>query len=101
MQEERKILMPALDRIILKKRQLVEEQKSGTLILPSSAPKQDRYEVWKMHPKQDDVCYTWLEVQEGDTCYIDKYKGVEVEFEGEKYLIVSTQDIIAFEGWPK
>jgi co-chaperonin GroES (HSP10) len=97
MHEENKVLIPALDRIVLKKHVPVEEPKAGGIIIPSSMPKQDRYEVWKMHPRQGAEGQYWIPPKEGDICYIDKYKGIEIESNGQKYLVVSIEDIIAYE----
>ena len=34
-------------------------------------------------------------VKEGDTVVFDKYDGTEVSYEGEKYLVVRENDIVA------
>lgn len=34
--------------------------------------------------------------QEGDTVYIDKYKGIEITHGDEKYLVVNDEDIVAY-----
>lgn len=93
MQEDlKRRLIPMDNRIILKKIMEKEQIKSGSLIIPSSMPTQDRYEVF------DCGSSTFTD---GEIVYIDKYKGIEVTFQDEKYLIVHLDDIIAFEGWPK
>ena len=93
MQEDlKRRLIPMGNRIILKKIVAKDEKKTGSLIIPSSMPTQDRYEVFYSGSST---------FSDGEIVYIDKYKGIEVTFGDEKYLIVHLDDIIAFEGWPK
>ena len=90
-------IVPMEDRVILKKVKEEEEPKKGVLIVPSSIPKQDRYEV-----------ITYSETLNGTLClsggggigsivYIDKYKGMIVNQDGIDYVIVKIEDIIAYE----
>ena len=36
-----------------------------------------------------------MELAEGDTVFYGKYSGSEIEFEGEKYLIMRQSDVLA------
>jgi chaperonin GroES len=91
------MIIPTSGRLVLQKIKEEETVQKGSLILPSSQPKQDRYRVVKMYESH----YTSsikLPPFEGHIVYVDKYKGVEISHEGEKYLVVNDEDIIAYEG---
>jgi len=84
------MIIPTSGRLVLQKIKQEETIQKGSLILPSSQPKQDRYRVVNCpEPNQTLV---------GKIVYIDKYKGIEVTYEDEKYLVVSDEDIVAYEG---
>lgn len=90
-------LVPLQDRVILKKIVESEEPKKGILIMPSSLPKQDRYEIV--------ICNEILDCEfclNGGTCvgsvvYVEKYKGQIINNDGVEYLVVKFEDIIAYE----
>ena len=89
-------IKPLGDRVII---EVVEEdmQKEGSLFIPDTAkekPQQGkiiavgkgRYENEKWVP---------LDVKAGDTVLYGKYSGTEIKHEGNEYLIVRENDILA------
>jgi co-chaperonin GroES (HSP10) len=81
------MIMPTSGRLVLQK--IKEEDKpKGSLILPSTQPKQDRYLIIK----SSDCIADDMEI-----VYIDKHKGVEITKDGQTYLVVNEEDVIAYE----
>lgn len=85
------MIIPTSGRLLLQKIKEEEAVSKTGLILPSSQPKQDRYLVIKS------ACNNCDCASEGAVVYIDKYKGVEITYEGEKYLVVNDEDVVAYE----
>jgi len=88
---------PLHDRIIV--RRLVEgEQKSGAIIIPDSAKeKPQRGEVIAAGngKVKDDGKRVPLDVKPGDLILFGKYTSQEVKLEGEEYLIMREDDVLA------
>lgn len=85
-------IKPLADRVLVKPAPAEEKTISG-IIIPDSA---------KEKPLQGEVIATGngtkdeeMVVKAGDTVMYGKYSGTEVEFEGEKYLIMRQSDILA------
>ncbi len=88
---------PLHDRIIV--RRLVEgEQKSGTIIIPDSAKeKPQRGEVIAAGngKVKDDGKRVPLDVKAGDLILFGKYSSQEVKLDGEEYLIMREDEVLA------
>ena len=88
---------PLHDRIIV--RRLVEgEQKSGTIIIPDSAKeKPQRGEVIAAGSGKvkDDGKRVPLDVKAGDLFLFGKYTSQEVKLDGEEYLIMREDEVLA------
>ena len=84
------MIIPTSGRLVLQKIKEDEPVSRSGLILPSSQPKQDRYRVVSLDSSRN-------KVHVGRVVYIDKYKGVEITHDEEKYLVVNDEDIIAYE----
>ena len=88
---------PLHDRIIV--RRLVEgEQKSGTIIIPDSAKeKPQRGEVIAAGSGKvkDDGKRVPLDVKAGDLILFGKYSSQEVKLDGEEYLIMREDEVLA------
>lgn len=63
-----------------------ETKKEGTLILTNEKPK--RFEVIDVG---DEVTRAAV----GNLIYLDKYVGVEIDYEGQKYTVIDEQNILA------
>ena len=88
---------PLHDRIIV---QRIEEgeQKVGGIIIPDSAkekPQQGKViAVGKGKVKEDNTRQP-LDVKEGDTILFGKYSGQDIKVDGEEYLIMSEDEVLA------
>jgi len=88
---------PLGDRVVVKPSE-AEEQTEGGIILPDTAKeKPQKGEVIAVGPgKKSDTGETIpMEVKKGDTVIYGKYSGTEFNFEGDEYLIMHENDILA------
>lgn len=87
-EEEITMIVPTSGRLVLQKIKCEENT--------DNLPNQDRYLVVKMYAGLYGSSMN-IHPFEGDVVYIDKYKGVEITKDGETYLVIEDQDIIAYE----
>jgi len=88
---------PLHDRVIVK-REDEEEKTKGGIIIPDTAkekPVEGKIVAIGEGKLQDDGKRLTLDVKEGDRILFGKYAGTEITFEGEEYLIMREEDIIA------
>jgi len=88
---------PLHDRIIV---QRIEEgeQKIGGIIIPDSAkekPQQGKVIAAGAGKVKDDGKRITLDVKAGDTILFGKYSGQEIKLEGEEYLIMREDEVLA------
>ena len=85
-------IKPLADRVLIKPA-AAEEKTVGGIIIPDSAKEKPlKGEVVAVgHGTKDEG----MVVKEGDTVLYGKYAGTEIEFEGEKYLIMRQSDVLA------
>ena len=90
-------IKPLADRVLAKRLDEVEEQKVGGIIIPDTAKeKPQEAEIVAVGPgRGEDGERIDLEVSVGDKVLIGKYSGTEVKIEGEEYLIMREDDILA------
>ena len=90
-------IKPLADRVLAKRLDEVEEQKVGGIIIPDTAKeKPQEAEIVAVGPgRVEDGERVGLEVSVGDKVLIGKYSGTEVKIEGEEYLIMREDDILA------
>ena len=91
------MLKPLGDRVILEV-QKEEEQTVGGIVLASNAkekPQTGKVLAVGTGRVLDNGEKVVPSVKEGDTVVVDKYAGTEVSYEGEKYLVVRENDIVA------
>ena len=93
-------IKPLADRILVKRLDEAEEQQVGGIIIPDTAKeKPQEAEVVAVGPgKMDDGKRVALEVKKGDKILIGKYSGTEVKIEGEEFLIMREEDVLAIVG---
>ena len=85
-------LVPLGDKIVLKQLEAEETTKSG-IVLPGQAQEK---EVIAVGPGGVvDGKEVVMQVKVGDKVIYSKYAGTDVELEGEKYIIVKQNDILA------
>lgn len=85
-------IKPLADRVLIKPAP-AEEKTAGGIIIPDTA---------KEKPLQGEVVATGegtkdetMVLKVGDVVLYGKYAGTEVEYEGEKYLIMRQSDVLA------
>jgi len=88
---------PLQDRVLV--RRVAEEEKTkGGIIIPDSAkekPQQGKvYAVGAGKVKEDGTRQP-LDVKDGDTILFGKYSGQEIKIDGEEYLIMREDEILA------
>ena len=90
-------IRPLADRVLVKRLDEVEEQKVGGIIIPDTAKeKPQEAEIVAVGPGRiEDGEHVGLEVSVGDKVLIGKYSGTEVKIEGEEYLIMREDDVLA------
>ena len=90
-------IKPLADRILVKRLDEDEEQQVGGIIIPDTAKeKPQEAEVVAVGPgKMDDGKRVALEVRKGDKILIGQYSGAEVKIEGEEFLIMREEDVLA------
>jgi chaperonin GroES len=88
---------PLHDRIIV---QRIDEgeQKVGGIIIPDTAkekPQQGKVIAVGQGKVKDDGKRQPLDVQDGDTILFGKYSGQEIKIDGEEYLIMREDEVLA------
>lgn len=88
-------LRPLADRVIIKPTAAEEVTMSGIIIPDSAKEKPLRGAVVAVGKGTKDE---EMVLKEGDQVLFGKYAGTEIEFEGEKYLIMRQNDVFAVVG---
>ena len=90
-------LKPLGDKVLVKRLE-AEEVTSGGIVLPDSAkekPKQGKIIAIGAGPQLKDGKRGKSQVKKGDRVIFTSYAGTEVTVEGEEYLLMSEDDILA------
>jgi len=90
-------IKPLYDRVVVKKVE-VEQKTAGGIILPDTAKEESQVgEVVAVGEGRilENGEIRPLKVKEGNRVLYSKYAGNEVELDGEKYLIIREEDILA------
>ena len=91
---------PLHDRVVVK-RIAAEEKTRGGIIIPDTAKeKPQQGEVVAVGPGRltDEGKRVALEVRKGDKILMGKYSGTEVKIDGNEYLIMREEDVLAIVG---
>ena len=89
-------LVPLGDKIVLKQLEAEETTKSGIVLPGHAKEKPQEAEVIAVGPGGVvDGKEVVMQVKVGDKVIYSKYAGTDVELEGEKYIIVKQNDILA------
>ncbi|RKY14704.1 MAG: co-chaperone GroES [Planctomycetota bacterium] len=92
-----KKVRPILDKVLLKRMEAKEVSKGG-IVLPDTAkekPKEGRVIAVGEGRRLEDGTVVPFQVKEGDRVIFLSYAGNEVKIDGEEYLILEEDDIIA------
>ena len=89
-------LKPVADRVIVKYFETEDKTASGIVLPDSSKEKTQQAEVIAVgFGKIVDGKEVPVQVKPGDLVIYGKYTGTEIKYEGEKYLVINADDIIA------
>lgn len=89
-------LVPLSDRVVLKQLEAEEKTKSGIILTGSAQEKPQEAEVIAVGPGgMVDGKEVKMQVKEGQKVIYSKYAGTEVKLDGEDYIIVKQNDILA------
>lgn len=85
-------IKPLQDRVVVKMTEAEETTQSGIILTGSAKEKPEVAQVLEVGPGKADVV---MSVEKGDKVLISKYAGTTVKLEGEEYIIVKMDDILA------
>ena len=90
-------IQPLGDRIVVKRLEEDEKKKGGIIIPDTAKEKPLQGEVVAVGPGRwgEDGKRIRLEVKAGDRILIGKYSGTEVKLNGEEYIIMREEDVLA------
>lgn len=90
------MIKPLSDRVLIKMKEVQETTKSGIILAGASKEKPQIAEVIEVGPgARFDGKLEPMNVKKGDSIIVSKYAGTEIKYEGEEYLIVKQEDILA------
>ncbi len=91
---------PLADRLLIKRVDEVENKKSGIIIPDTAKEKPLQAEVVAVGPGRmtEDGKRITMDVKKGDKILIGKYSGTEVKIEGDEFVILREDDILAIVG---
>jgi chaperonin GroES len=90
------MIKPLSDRVLIKMKEGEDTTKSGIILTSAAKEKPQVAEVIEVGPgKKVDGKIEEMNVKKGDKVIVSKYAGTEVKFQGEEYIIVKQEDILA------
>ena len=90
------MIKPLSDRVLIKMKEKEETTKSGIILAGASQEKPQVAEVIEVGPgEMVEGKLQEMYVKKGDNVIVSKYAGTEVKYEGEEYIIVKQDDILA------
>ncbi len=91
---------PLSDRLLIKRVDEVETKKSGIIIPDTAKEKPLQAEVVAVGPGRmtEDGKRITMDVKKGDKILIGKYSGTEVKIEGDEFVILREDDVLAIVG---
>ena len=89
-------LVPLSDRVVLQQLEAEETTKSGIILASSAQEKPQEAQVIAVGPGGVvDGKEVTMQVKEGQKVIYSKYAGTNVKLDGEEYIIVKQDDILA------
>ena len=90
------MIKPLADRVLIKMKESEETTKSGIILASAAQEKPQIAEVIEVGPgRLVDGKREEMDVIKGDKVVVSKYGGTEVKYEGEEYIILREEDILA------
>ena len=84
------------DRVLIKMKESEETTKSGIILASTAQEKPQIAEVIEVGPgRLVDGKREEMDEKKGDKVVVSKYGGTEVKYEGEEYIILREEDILA------
>lgn len=90
------MIKPLGSRVLIKMKEGEETTKSGIILASAAKEKPQIAEVIEVGPGEviDGKAET-MNVKKGDNIIVSEYAGTKVKYEGEEYIIVKQNDILA------
>lgn len=85
-------IKPLQDRLVVKMAEPEEKTQSGIILTGSAKEKPEVAEVIEVGPGKKDV---EMSVKKGDKVLMSKYSGTNVKLDGEEYIILKMEDVLA------
>ncbi len=90
------MIKPLQDRVVIKMIENEETTKSGIILSSGAKEKPQIAEIVEVGPGGEIEGKTIkMNVKKGDKVIVSKYAGTEVKYDGEDYIIVKQDDILA------
>ncbi len=90
------MIKPLGSRVLIKMKESEETTKSGIILASAAQEKPQIAEVIAVGPgEKEDGKLQEMYVKKGDNVIVSKYGGTEVKYEGEEYIIIKQEDILA------
>ena len=90
------MIKPLGSRVLIKMKEGEEKTKSGIILSGAAQEKPQIAEIIEVGPgEMIDGKLEPMNVKKGDNVIVSKYSGTEVKYEGEEYIIVKQNDILA------
>ena len=90
------MIKPLANRVLIKMKESEDTTKSGIILSSGSKEKPQIAEVIEGGPGEKvDGKFQEMDIKKGDNVIVSKYAGTEVKYEGEEYIIVKEEDILA------
>ncbi len=90
------MIKPLGSRVLIKMKEGEEKTKSGIILSGAAQEKPQIAEIIEVGPgEMVDGKLEAMNVKKGDNVIVSKYSGTEVKYEGEEYIIVKQDDILA------
>lgn len=90
------MIKPLGSRVLIKMKEGEEKTKSGIILAGNAQEKPQIAEVIEVGPGEKvDGKIEEVVVKNGDNVIVSKYSGTEVKYEGQEYIIVKQEDILA------
>ena len=91
------MIKPVADRILIKMVENEETTKSGIILAGGAKEKPQIAEVIEVGPGINNIegKEVKMYIKKGDRVIVSKYSGTEVKYEGEDYLIIKQDDVLA------
>jgi len=90
------MIKPLQDRVLIKMIENEETTKSGIILSSGAKEKPQIAEIIEVGPGIEvEGKKIEMNVKKGDKVIVSKYSGTEVKYEGEEYIILKQDDILA------